>query len=76
MDLAERKRINRIERQLNHLYEHLGIQRSEALPLPVPAEVYEHVRSGNRLLAIKAYCESTGADLASGKAFVEALATG
>jgi hypothetical protein len=78
MDLVERQRINRIERQLTYLYEHLGLYpgAAESVHLPVPPEVYEHARSGNRLRAVKAYCEATGADLAAGNAFVEALARG
>jgi hypothetical protein len=75
MDLAERARIQRIEREVQWLYQHLGLARPTAAPVDprVPPEVLELARSGRTLLAIKAYCEATGADLATGRAFVESL---
>jgi hypothetical protein len=76
MDLVMRRRIDRIERQLKYLYEHLALYpgAAESVALPVPPEVYEHARSGNRPRAVKAYCEATRADLAAGRAFVDLLA--
>jgi hypothetical protein len=75
MDLAERQRILRLEREVLRLYEHLGLDRSsaDAVDVPVPPEVHELARAGRTLLAIKAYCEATGSDLAAGRAFVESL---
>jgi hypothetical protein len=76
MDLVERQRIGRIERQLAHLYDHLGLDPAAAGPAPVPPEVYELARSGQQARAVKAYCEATGVDLAAGSAYVRSLAAG
>jgi hypothetical protein len=75
MDLVERARFARIERELRHLYDHLGLDpaAAESPSLPVPREVYDLARAGRTLHAVKAYCEATGADLATGTAFVAAL---
>jgi hypothetical protein len=46
---------------------------AESTAVPVPPEVYEFARQGKQALAIKAYCEATGADLRTGRDFVASL---
>jgi ribosomal protein L7/L12 len=73
-ELFERVRI--LEAQVRYLSERTGI------PLPdfrtwgqpaVPVEVQQLVASGNKIAAIKAYREATGAGLAEAKQIIDSL---
>jgi ribosomal protein L7/L12 len=65
-------RISQLERKVQHLYEHLGIE-----PLPPQGSVSEKVRQlvagGDIVEAIKVHRYETGLDLPSAKQQVEAL---
>lgn len=69
-DAQTRIRISNLERKLEHLYAHLGLQEpSDA----VSQTVIDLARAGQSIAAIKAYREETGAGLADAKRAVEAL---
>lgn len=61
-------RLAEIERRLRLVMDHLGV----VDPSPVPPEVQQHLARGDRIKAIAAYREATGADLLSAKQAVEA----
>jgi ribosomal protein L7/L12 len=63
-------RLSRVERQLDALAAHYGLELGEpALPL-----VVEELRQGRKVQAIKVYRQETGADLVAAKNAVEELA--
>ncbi len=62
-------RLARLERKLDAILEHLGINYQEKLS----PRVRESLQKGDKIGAIKAYREETGAGLAEAKATVERL---
>lgn len=62
-------RLARIERGLQLALHHLGVVEPE----PHLPEVVHHIDNGNKIQAIKAYRQATGADLASAKEAVERM---
>ncbi|WP_269854506.1 ribosomal protein L7/L12 [Streptomyces sp. RPT161] len=69
-DLLER-RLVRVEKKLDLIMEHLGIQVDQ----PELREVREFIQEGKMLNAIKAYREATGVGLKEAKAAVDQLAS-
>ncbi|MFI5485091.1 hypothetical protein [Micromonospora echinaurantiaca] len=63
-------RLGQIERRLQLVMDHLGVQD----PNPVPVEVREHLARGDKIKAIATYRKLTGADLRTAKAAVESFA--
>ena len=63
-------RLAEIERRLRLVMDHLDVVDTSPLPL----EVREHLLRGNKIKAIAAYRNATGADLRSAKETVEAHA--
>jgi len=63
------KRVARVERKLDLILDHLGLQATE----PWQGEVAELLRDGKKIQAIKVYREATGADLKEAKDAVERL---
>ena len=71
-DATTLARIGKLERLVDHLYQHLGLT-----PPPLSAGVSERVRQivmeGNTIEAIRQHRAETGKDLATAKAEVESL---
>ena len=66
----QQRRLGAIERKLDLVMEHLGVAEPEsAMP-----DVVRALEQGNKIAAIKAYRQATGADLASAKNAVDAMA--
>ncbi|MCL6668709.1 MULTISPECIES: ribosomal protein L7/L12 [Streptomyces] len=63
------RRVARVERKLDLIIAHLGIDASE----PWNDEVAALVRDGKKIQAIKVYREATGADLREAKEAVDRL---
>ena len=63
------KRVARVERKLDQILDHLGL----SSPEPWSEEVNALLRDGNKIQAIKAYREATGAGLAEAKEAVDEL---
>ena len=63
------RRLARVERKLDAIAEALGVSTGE----PELAEVTELLRQGKKIQAIKAYRDSTGADLKEARDAVERL---
>lgn len=63
-------RLAAIERKLQAVLDHLGIEEVE----PTYPEVLDHVRRGETVKAVKAYRERTGAGLVEAKRAVDRLA--
>lgn len=63
------RRIARVERKLDVLLAHLGVQEE----IPRREEIAGLVREGRKVQAIKVYREATGADLVEAKDAVERL---
>lgn len=61
----------RIERKLDLLLDHFGIDHR----VPMPAEAQRHIDEGQKIRAIKAYREATGAGLKDAKNAVERART-
>jgi ribosomal protein L7/L12 len=78
VDQVERK-LGQVERKLDAVIGHLGVELTEPalqpLPLPEPGldKVHEFLRQGQKIQAIKAYRESTGAGLKEAKEAVERI---
>lgn len=69
-DPAAQQRLARLERQVEFIMQHLGIQE----PQPDrPAEVQALARAGKKIEAIKLYRELTGVGLAEAKAAVDEM---
>ncbi|GGM27221.1 MULTISPECIES: hypothetical protein [Micromonospora] len=62
-------RLSEIERKLQLVMDHLGVVDNR----PIVPGVREHLDRGEKIKAIKAYREATGADLRTAKEAVEAL---
>lgn len=63
-------RLASIERRLGLIMEHVGV----ADPPPALPEVVRQLEDGNKIRAIKAYREATGAGLKEARVAVEAMA--
>jgi ribosomal protein L7/L12 len=73
-EIAEIKtRLEKIESQLGLLYRSLGITTKEAPHRKVSPELLELVKKGDKIAAIKAFREETGASLKDAKEFIESL---
>jgi ribosomal protein L7/L12 len=66
---ALESRLGRLERKLDAVLDHLGIKYEEKLS----SRVRESLQKGDKIGAIKAYREETGAGLAEAKEAVERL---
>ena len=77
-EISELKRqVARQGELIDALYRQLGIGQLDAAGIPTDGaypEVVEAIRSGNLIVAIKAYREKTGVGLHEAKTAVEALA--
>ena len=71
--IALQQRVRRLERQMEVLLKHFGIEVPPESAAPELAGVLELVRAGKLIEAIKLYRERTGAGLAEAKSAVEAL---
>ena len=69
-DPEQLKRLRRIEHRLQSVMDHLGVAEQ---PTEFP-EVVRLLEEGKKIHAIKAYRQTTGADLATSKNEVEAIA--
>jgi hypothetical protein len=76
MDSSENARIVRLERQVDFLFQRLGINPEVALAEDdvLPPALYEAIARGKLIQAIKIYREATGVSLKDAKNAVEALA--
>jgi ribosomal protein L7/L12 len=63
------RRIARVERKLDLIIDHLGLQPDD----PELSQVTAFLRDGKKIQAIKAYREATGAGLAEAKEAVERM---
>lgn len=68
-----RARIARLERAVEQLLRHTGVQFIDAGPVGISPEVVALVRQGDKLQAIKRQMQLTGCDLATAKAIVETI---
>ena len=68
-----RTRLEKIEAQLGFLFRSLGITSREAPAGRASATVLELVARGDKIAAIKAFREETGASLKDAKEFIESL---
>ncbi len=65
-----RRRLALIERRLQHVVDHLGVAEPDA-DMP---DVVRRLEEGDKIQAIKAYRDATGAGLAEAKDAVESMA--
>ncbi|MGA5571379.1 hypothetical protein ACPCIX_22925 [Streptomyces pseudogriseolus] len=63
------RRVARVERKLNQVMRHLGLEEE----VPRRDEILALVRDGKQVQAIKLYREATGAGLAEAKQAVDAM---
>lgn len=66
-------RLEKIEAQLGFLFRSLGITAGEAPAGKASAAVLELAAKGDKIAAIKAFREETGASLKDAKVFIESL---
>ena len=64
---SEHARLRRVERKLDLLIEHFGLES----PSPFSPQVQAAIDEGNTILAIKRYREETGAGLREAKDFID-----
>lgn len=69
-----RAEIRRLEQKIDFLYRKLEINYSKEQAASLPGQVRDLATSGNKIEAIKAYREATGADLAASKQAVDVMA--
>ena len=69
------QRIVRLEEDIDLLYRHLGITRSEGGPATDDPQLVAALRGHRMIEAIKIYREKTGVGLAEAKAACEAIQT-
>lgn len=70
------ERLGVLEKLVAHLYQQTGIPMPDIRALAqgqVSERVKQLVMAGNKIAAIKAYREETGADLATASKFIDAL---
>ena len=73
-EIAEIKmRLDKLESRLGFLYRSLGITAQEVPGWQASPALLELVRKGDRIAAIKAFREETGASLKDAKEFIESL---
>lgn len=73
-EIAEIKaRLEKLEAKLSFLYRSLGITAQEAPGWHASPALLELVKKGDKITAIKAFREETGASLKDAKDFVESL---
>ncbi len=68
-----RIRLEKLESQLSFLYRSLGITTQEVPNWQASSALLELVRKGDKIAAIKAFREETGASLKDAKDFIESL---
>jgi ribosomal protein L7/L12 len=71
--IALRRRVSKLERQVNFLLNHLQINYPEETDSEITQEIIELVRMGRKIEAIRLYRELTGVGLKEAKEAVEAL---
>jgi large subunit ribosomal protein L7/L12 len=69
------RRVAKLERQVEFLMEHLGVEYDEEPDTGVSPEILGLVQRGNKLGAIKLFREETGVGLREAKEFIESLET-
>lgn len=76
MNDMDQARLRRIERQLDYLFQHFGIDPRvvDAQPVGLPGDFYAALQAGKMINAIKIYREVTGVGLKEAKDAVEAIA--
>ncbi|MCU0276570.1 MAG: ribosomal protein L7/L12 [Acidobacteria bacterium] len=73
-EIAEIKaRLEKVEAQLGFLFRSMGITAGQAPPGHASAAVLEMAARGDKIAAIKAFREETGASLKDAKEFIESL---
>jgi len=73
-EIAEIKaRLDKLEARLGFLYRHLGISTGETPGWQASPALLELLRNGDKIAAIKAFREETGASLKDAKVFIESL---
>lgn len=73
------ERLGALEQLVDHLYRQTGIPMPDLRALAqarASERVTQLLLAGDKLAAIKAYREETGADLATARTFVDSLQTG
>ena len=73
IDDIARARLDHVEAQLQALFPGRYVSYAEATAIGVPPGVIELVRAGNKIAAIQAYRNATGAGLAEAKDVVDSL---
>ena len=73
MRLEDRERLEKLEAKLSFLYRSLGVTAQEAPDWRASPALLELVKKGDKIAAIKAFREETGASLKDAKGFVESL---
>lgn len=66
------KKISRLEKKLNKIAEHLGIE--DTAPVGLEGELLQLISEGKKIAAIKKYRNVTGVDLKDAKDYIDALA--
>ena len=75
-EIAEIKtRLDKLEARLGFLYRHLGISTQETPGWQAAPALLDLLRNGDKIAAIKAFREETGASLKDAKEFIESLPT-
>ncbi len=67
------KRLKRLEVRMNYLFRRLGINDNEVPEWETSETVWELLRSGDKMAAIKAFMHETGASLKDAKSYIESL---
>ncbi|HTQ22658.1 ribosomal protein L7/L12 [Mycobacterium sp.] len=73
IDDIARARLDHVEAQLQALFPGRYVSYAEATAIGVPPRVIELVRAGNKIAAIQAYRNATGAGLAEAKDVIDSL---
>lgn len=73
---AHAARLRRIERKLDLILDHLGLDGEDPAAASLPAEARRLADDGRKIEAIKAYREQTGAGLREAKEAIEAYLAG
>jgi ribosomal protein L7/L12 len=68
-----RKRVEKLERQVAVLFNHLRLEYHEEPTTGVSPKILDLVRKGRKIQAIKLYREETGVGLREAKLFIESL---
>jgi ribosomal protein L7/L12 len=77
VDVSDNNRLLRLERKVDFLFRHLGIDADAALAADaeesLPTSFYEALARGKAIEAVKIYRDATGADLKTAKDAVDAM---